>query len=501
MPVPVPVVAGVGQITDRPDDPRQGLEPLALMEVAGRRALDDAGVARAAWSAVDTLAVVTNVFHDYVDTATMLAARLGLQPRQTILSTWGGNTPQSLVSHLCDEIATGRTEVALLAGGEAFHTMRALGKAGIASPWTPPAETGPPRWGGDARQGTSDVESRHGLREAYVTFALYENAFRAARSQSISEQRDELGAFAERCAGIAAASEHAWFRDGKTAATLVTVGRENRMVAFPYPKYLNAIMEVNQGAALLLASEAAARRLGIAESRWVWPRSGIDVNEHWFLTERVDYRELPALRRGAAALLEAVELPVAQVRHLDLYGCFPIAPRLTAAMLGLDPAAPRPLTVTGALPWFGGPGNNYTTHAIANVVERLRAERDATALVHAVGWSFTKHALGVYGGTPGAGAWRRAGDASLQHELDALHHPTLAHDPAGPGVLETYTVVHGRHGAPERGVAIGLLDDGRRFVAVLPPDVALLSALEDEEQVGRHGTLSTADGLSTFDPA
>src|SRR4029453_17472754 len=31
MDTPLPVLLGVGQITDRPDDPRDGLEPLALM--------------------------------------------------------------------------------------------------------------------------------------------------------------------------------------------------------------------------------------------------------------------------------------------------------------------------------------------------------------------------------------------------------------------------------------------------------------------------------------
>jgi acetyl-CoA C-acetyltransferase len=499
MPPPVPLVTGAGQITDRAADPSQGLEPLALMDAAARRALDDAGVARTAWSGIDTLAVVTNVFHDYGDTATMLASRLGLRPRRSLLSTWGGNTPQSLVNHLCDEIAAGRVDVALLVGGEAFHTMRALGKAGLPISWTPPAEVGAPRWG-DPRPGTSDAESRHGLREAYVTFALYENAFRAARGQSIAQQRAELGAFAERCARVAAVNRYAWFRDAKHATALVTVGPENRMVAFPYPKYLNAIMEVNQGAALLLSSEAAARRLGIPEARWVWPWTGVDASELWFLTERADYRELPALRRAGAALLEEVDLPVQDFRYLDLYGCFPIAPRLTAAMLGLDPATPRPLTVTGALPWFGGPGNNYATHAIASVVERLRADREGTALVHAVGWNFTKHALGVYGGRSRQGGWHRAGDAGLQDELDALPHPTLAEEPAGAGTLETYTVVHGREGAPERGVAIGLLDDGRRFVAMLPSDSALLAAMEDEEQVGRRGTVRTADRRSTFDP-
>src|SRR5262249_21118314 len=136
---PLPVLAGAGQITDHPADPREGLEPLALMEAAARRALDDGGIGGAASAAVDTVAVVTNVFHDYGDTARMLAARLGMHAARTILSGWGGNTPQSLLSHLCDEIAAGRSDCALLAGAEAFHTMRALGKAGVPSPWTPPS--------------------------------------------------------------------------------------------------------------------------------------------------------------------------------------------------------------------------------------------------------------------------------------------------------------------------------------------------------------------------
>ena len=363
---PLPVLLGAGQITDRPDDPRDGLEPLALMEAAARRACEDARAGRALLDAVDTVAVVTNVFHDYGDTARMLASRLGIRPARTILTTWGGNTPQSLLSHLCDEIAADRIGVALLAGGEAFQTMRALGKAGVPSPWTPPSAVAVPRWG-DTRPGVTETESRHGAREAYVSFALFENAFRAARGQSLAAQRAELGAFGERCARIAAGNPHAWFRDAKDAATLTTVTPSNRMVAFPYPKYLNAIMEVNQGAALVLASEAAARRLGVPEDRWVWPWAAADVAELWFLSDRANFHELPGMRRAAADLLAHVDLDVSSVRHLDLYGCFPIAPRLSAAMLGIDPGTERPLTVTGALPWFGGPGNDYATHAVAAV--------------------------------------------------------------------------------------------------------------------------------------
>ena len=497
---PLPVLLGAGQITDRPGDPRDGLEPLALMETAARRAGDDARAGRALLDAVDTVAVVTNVFHDYGDTARMLAGRLGIHPARTILSTWGGNTPQSLLSHLCDEIAAGRIEVALLAGGEAVQTMRALGKAGTPSPWTPPSAIAVPRWG-DTRPGVTDAESRHGAREAYVSFALFENALRASRGQSLAAQRAELGAFGERCARIAAENPYAWFRDAKDAATLTTVTPANRMVAFPYPKYLNAIMDVNQGAALVVASESAARRLGVPEDRWVWPWAAADVAEHWFLSDRATFHELPGMRRAAGDLLASVDLDVHSVSHLELYGCFPVAPRLSAAMLGLDPGTLRPLTVTGALPWFGGPGNDYATHAVAAVMERLRAKRDDTALVHALGWNCTKHGLAVYGGRRPARGWQRAGGRPLREWVESQPRADVATAPAGAGVLETYTVVHGRDGGAERGVAIGRLVDGRRFVAALPRERALLEAFEGDEQVGRRGTVRTSDDLSTFDPS
>src|SRR5262245_22935737 len=132
---PLPVLVGAGQIVDRPADPREGLEPLALMEAAARRALDDAATS-GLLDAVDTVAVVTNVFHDYGDTAALLAERLGCRPGRRLVTTWGGNTPQTLVNHLCDEIAAGRIQLALVAGAEAVATLRALGKQGVTPAWT-----------------------------------------------------------------------------------------------------------------------------------------------------------------------------------------------------------------------------------------------------------------------------------------------------------------------------------------------------------------------------
>jgi acetyl-CoA C-acetyltransferase len=263
---------------------------------------------------------------------------------------------------------------------------------------------------------------------------------------------------------------------------------------------MNAILDVNQGAALLLLSEHAARRHDVRPDRWVFPWAGIDVNELWFLQDRVDYHSLPGVRRAGEALLGRAGITIAQVTHLDFYSCFPIAPRLSAAMLGIAPTDPRPLTVTGGLPWFGGPGNNYTTHAIASLMEILRAGRESFALVHALGWIATKHALGVYSGTPPPAGWQRAGGPALQAWVDQLPHPPIAEEAHGRATIETYTVAHGRDGGPERGIVIGRLDDGRRFLAVAPRDRAVLEAMEHEEQVGRRGTVGRQGGLNVFEP-
>jgi acetyl-CoA C-acetyltransferase len=494
----LPVLIGGGQSIDRPEDPAAGREPLALMEEATRRAAEDAGGGAALLAQLDTVAVVNIICHDYGDAAGLLADRLDAHPARTIYTALGGNTPQSLVNHLCDEIAAGRSRLALIAGAEAWQTTRKLSASGRASGWTTGRPATTPPWG-DTRPGVSEYEARHGIGQPVVTYPMVENAFRAARGLTLAAHRTELATFAGRCAAIAARHPYAWFRDGKDAATLGTVTAENRLVGFPYPKFMNAILDVNQGAALLLASEDMAGRLGIAPARRVYPWAGVDVTEHWFFQDRVDYHTLPGVRRAGEALLAAAGIGLDRIRHLDLYSCFPIAPRLSAAMLGIPADDPRPLTLTGGLPWFGGPGSNYTTHAIATMLDPLRADREAFGLTHALGWHLTKHALAVYAGHPPAQGWQRVGGAPLQAWVDALPHPPLAEEASGRGTIEAYTIAHGRNGAPERGVVIGRLTDGRRFLAVVRAKPDVLAAMEGEEQVGRVGTVRCEAGVNRFE--
>ena len=64
----------------------------------------------------------------------------------------------------------------------------------------------------------------------------------------------------------------------------------------------------------------------------------------------------------------------------------------------------RAVTQTGGLPYHGGPGSNYMTHALAAMVETLRREPGSYGVTSGVGMHMQKHAYGVWSTDPGAGA-------------------------------------------------------------------------------------------------
>jgi acetyl-CoA C-acetyltransferase len=244
---------------------------------------------------------------------------------------------------------------------------------------------------------------------------------------------------------------------------------------------MNAYARVDQAAAVILCSAQTARDLGIPEDRWVLPLAGADCEEG-FVSERADLGVSAGMRANVGALTEATGLSVDDVAHLDVYACFPAPPQLAAEALGVpvdDPS--RPLTCTGGLAFAGGPGNNYMTHAIANVVRTLRddPDRDAKACTVGVGWYATTHSMGLYGRDPLDDGFRR-----VRPSLDDAGAVTVADGYEGPATIETYTVSHARDGQSERAfLAVRTPVGARAWAASTDPDV--MDALETEELLGR----------------
>ncbi|WP_397423058.1 acetyl-CoA acetyltransferase [Phenylobacterium sp.] len=506
-----PVLIGAGQFTYR-GDPATSPSPTALLKIAAERAAADAGLGARALAAIDTLAVAgytidtpgskRGMIPHSTNPPASLSKLLGARPRWSAYSEMGGNTPQYLINVLAERIARGEADLALTVGCEFLGSaMKRMGKGLSFDDWKADEDETlelPDRVG-DPRDGISTYEARHGLSRPINIYPLFENALRARDGRSVPDHQARLGRLFEGFTRVAAANPDAWFPVARTAEELVTVSERNRMIGFPYPKLLNAIMEVDQSAGVLIASVAKARELGVPESQWVYLHGCADAADLWYPLDRQDFHSSPAMRLTGKRAFEMAGIGLEHIDLMDLYSCFPVAVEIGAEELGVSLDDPRGLTVTGGLPYAGGPGNNYVMHSIAVMLQRLKARPGAYGLITGNGWYLTKQSTGIYSTTRPDKPFERQDPKILQREIDALPHPDVIEMPQGPATIETYTVVHKREG-PFMGIIVGRDANGRRFAANTPGDPATLMGLEHGEQVGRPGTVTQNGNLNLFTP-
>jgi acetyl-CoA C-acetyltransferase len=493
-----PVIVGVGQLTNHPKSIDETLEPLDMMERVAREAEEDAGIG-GLLERLESVQVVNFMSWSYTNAPRMLAHSIGAEPNHTVYSSIGGETPQRLVNETAHAIVNGRIRMALIAGAEALESRRLARKLGDQLPWSERAT--PQRIDGDTRPGFNAIEARHGATMPTRVYPLFENAIRAQLGLSVEEHQRRLGRLCSRFAGVAAENPYAWFPVARSPEEIATVSSRNRMVGFPYPKLMNAIIETDQAAAVLMMGSRTASELGIPEDRWIYLHGCGDAVDKWFISERINYHSSPAIRAATQRALGMAGIGVDDVAMLDLYSCFPSAVHMGLDALGMKPDDPRPLTVTGGLPYAGGPGNDYVMHSIATMTQRLRDSPAEYGLVTGLGWFATKHSAGVYSSRPPQGDWRRTDPAVDQREIDGAKVPQFSEQAEGDATVETYTVIFNREGEPEQGIVIGRLGNGSgaRFFANTPPDRDLMLAITREEFVGRHGGVRVENERNVFE--
>ena len=480
-----PVVVAVGQVTQRVDDPSDALEPTALLATAARTAESDAGAA-GLLAGLDTLAVIRILSHRYRDPAALVASEVGIAPARTITTDDGGNYPQTLLNRACLEIQAGRSEGWLIGGAEAWRSRSAAQAAGLDLGWSDQGEDVEP---------TEEVRNPYKLflpheieRQAILpaeVYALFENAYRAAKGWSIDEHRDRLGQLWAGFSEVAATNPHAWIREARTPAEIRDPSPANRMVGFPYTKLMNANNAVEQAACVVVVPAERARALGIATDRWVFPWSGSDAHEHWFVSHRWSLGGAPAVGDAGRAALDGAGLGIDDIDLVDVYSCFPSAVQIAAEELGLGDD--RTLTVTGGLSFAGGPWNDYVSHSIATMVERLREQPEARGLVTANGGYLTKHAMGIYSATPPPRPFRHA---NPQATVDARPRRELDESVDGPVTVESAVVTHDRGGAPSHALVACLTPEGRRA----------WGRTVDPDAMARFTTSETSGDPATLDP-
>ena len=503
-----PILVGCADVTDITTPAEAARSPFDLIAQAARGALADTGAASLN-GMIDSVTMIrlfadtSHRFASRLGTSTnppkSVADRLGLQPREYIYTYSGGNMPQYMVNQYAERIANGEIRAAMLVGGEALRTQKGVERAGVEASWAEDPG-GEHVKIGDPRRGWNDHEDRHNMRAAIAMYPLFEHAIRGTRGRTMQEHMPIIARLMSGFSKVAAENPLATRREHYTAERLATVDKENPWIGFPYPRFMNSNAFIDQAAAVVMTSVGQARELGIPQDKWVFLHGCADGHDHWYVSERFDLHSSPAIRAASQLALDMAGKEVADMAFLDIYSCFASAVQIACQELRIPEDDPRGLTITGGLPYFGGPGNNYVTHSISEMMRRVRAQPGKFGLVTANGNYVTKHSFGIYSTEPTRGKWQREDPAVLQAKLDALPKAPFTENPSGRARAETYTVMHGRKG-PEYSLVYGRLDStGERFLAQAPSDEATLAFIRDHECLGRPGTVSQQDGVNIFVP-
>jgi acetyl-CoA C-acetyltransferase len=473
-----PVIVGVGFEQQPTEDPTQCPEPSELMVRAVRRAAQDAG-SEALLAQLESISVPQGMW-EYRNPGKMIADALGCATARSILSDLGV-LQLSLLSDLCRAIAAGEQHVGVVTGGEAkFRDLRAAITGRSVSSTDQSEDTPPP----DVHHTSSDpwasdLESRAGLAGPVELFAIMESALRHEQGLAVEAHRDRIAQLYSRFSEVAAANPHAWRREALVPQAIRDPSPKNAMLAFPYTKRHSSQWNVNQAVAIIVSSAARATQLGLARDGWIFPIAATQSKHVVPLAQQRRLHTHPGTVLSGERALAAAGITVRDVDAAELYSCFPAAIQSFARDLKLPETCPW--TVTGAMPYAGGPYNSFSLDGVARMVEVLRGPKRRIGLVSNLSGIFGKQACVLLSNRPGRDGYQYE---DLTAAVAACDPPVpLDGDYVGPATIVGYTVVFAG-GVPSHAIAICDTPAGRRTV-VRSEDRALLESMMREEFCGR----------------
>jgi acetyl-CoA C-acetyltransferase len=485
----IPVIVGVGEITDRPADLKSGLEPLALLEQALKRAEADSG--GKLLGDIQSLDIVNFLSWRYRDPEKLLSARLGITPQHAYYGPVGGESPIRYLHEAAQRIARGECSVAAVCGAEAQSTATKAERAKIDLPWTPFAHDVEEPKRGAAFQ--KPIAVKLGVFRPITVYPFYEAATSAHWGQTPREAMAESGRLWSTYSSVASQNPNAWLKRSFTSDEITTPTADNRLIAWPYNKLMVANPTVNMGGAILMTSLAKAKAAGITEDRIIHVWGGASAEEPRDYLIRDQFFESHPQNAVLKAVMGLAGGDGKKFDAIELYSCFPCVPKMARRTLGLG-ADVQP-TVTGGLTFFGAPLNTYMTHAACAMVRKLRNGAQL-GLLYGQGGFVTKHHGLVLSRQAPQGAL--AQDTSVQAEADSHRRtvPEFVTEADGKGKVESFTVLYGRAGEVEHGVVMLRTSANDRALARVPAgdDATLAHLLNmDRTPVGSLGDISTAD--------
>ncbi|MFA5903921.1 MAG: hypothetical protein WC836_08275 [Desulfobacula sp.] len=484
------VVAGWGQVIQPKNLTTMPQDPMGLMREASLEAARMMG-SEQILARLDGIMVVRTLSRHYPAPDKELANTLGATPKFTYVSGIGGNSPQTLINMAAGMIAGNKLDSVLVTGAETY-VQRTLDTEKVESALFRGI---PPDYPGDDRIGATPLENRHGMEHPMQGFPLFETALWANSGLDLDSYLMKIGRMWSSFSKTAAENPFAWTRDIKTPEDIITPGPFNRPIAFPYTKLMNSFVTVDQGASVILMSETAAKKYEMKNRRKVYfLGGGYAEDRQRFMIEKSDFTSSPPLQAAVEKALARASIPLEKLDCFDLYSCFPCAVSIAKKMIGIKDGDPRPLTLTGGLGFFGGPGNNYNLHAIATLAEKISRGEYSNGLVTALGWFMHKHAAGIYGSEPNPRKIKNDHIADQDDPLSGENPMTIKEEMNGTGIIETYTVIFNTDRSPSYALVYGKTNENNRFIAGTVDHPDIFKYLMQENRIGQKINVK-------FDPA
>lgn len=477
-----PIIIGAAQ-SIQPKETENPLDPLRFIAKVTKLAIEDTGV-RNLNDFIDSVYVVFVGSWSYEDAPGELSEMLGIKPFNKVLSLSGGNTSLRLLNQAALSITEGKSKVILITGGETWYTTSLARKGKFTLNWPEQKKSIYPKAG--TMKSLNEFEQKYSLHIPSISYAIFETALRKASNRSLEEHQLKIGQLFEKFSKVASKNPFAWLKKAYTAQEIITPTPQNRMINHPYTKYMCSNPFVDQSGAILLTTQTFAEELNIKPSKWIYLMGGGNLQNIFNLTQRPTLIKSPAAKYGARLSLAQAGLKLADIDLFDFYSCFPSMVQIIRNALSIKEDDPRPLTITGGMPFFGGPWNNYSLHPVITAVDLIRKNPSLKIMQVANGGWNTKLSVTIYGKTPPIKPWSTEESSKLEKEIEKEELPKPVEKANGILTIEAYTITYKRDGTPNLGIVIGILEDGSRTLAILKEDSKTLENLSNQELIGKE---------------
>ncbi len=478
------VVAGWAQVT-QPKAADKPKDPMGLMAQAARQAAKNLKISDGL-SLLDGILVVKSLSAHYEAPEKQLSSLVGASPKVSFQSKIGGNSPQTMINMAAGRIARNELNMVLVAGAEAYVPR----SGSEVKPASALLQGIPEGYAGDDAIGATPFENQYGIEHPMQGFPLFETALWAASNMGIKAYLKKVATLWSEFSQTAAGHPYAWTRQSRTPEEILQQSPSNRPIAFPYTKFMNSFVTVDQGAAVILMSADFAKEHGPRQGKTVYfCGGGYAEDRQRFMVEKSDFTSSPPLKAAVDKALNRAGMTLEEMDCFDLYSCFPCAVSIAKKMMGIQDNDHRALTLTGGLGFFGGPGNNYNLHAVVTLCDMIARGEKTTGLVTALGWFMHKHAAGIYSSQQPK---KSLAAMDIEDQTDFLAGPEpveLDQNPSGTGIIETYTIVYNRDRSPAYAVLYGRTQKGLRFLAKTPANLETFQSLSTKNMVGKTVSL------------